>query len=229
MITLAELLSEEDITGYEKVGGQLGSNPGGIFQNRKTGVKHYAKFYDDDQQSRSEVVAGKLYNDMGAKNLNPKLVRHNGRIGVATKWRDDLNEVGHPKDLDQHQLAKHFVAAVITKNWDAHGLSGDNTKIDPKGIIHNTDLGGVFRFRAMGGSKEFGKDIGEHDSLRERHPSSDLFGELKHEHIRTAVRDLNLTYHGVLKHFKRHGVADPEMHTVSVMGRVMALKDKYGV
>lgn len=237
MLSFIQFLAEQDndlddVSHRQQVGHRLGSNPGGVFEDPRTGSKHYMKFYNNPQQARSEVAAGHIYNDIGVSNLNPKLVSHNGREAVSTEWRDDLKNVTPNyhrwDDSDKHQLAKHFVAGVITKNWDAIGLEHDNVMRSPEGKLHTVDLGGVFKFRAMGGPKEFGHDIAEHESLRNPNiPAGQAFSTLTHDHIKTAVDSTNLDRQRVLSHFQNSKVDQPEQHADAVMGRLAALKDKY--
>lgn len=150
----------------------LGSNPGGVYHDPYTHEKHYVKLYDNADQARSEVAAAGIYEKLGAKTLKPKLANYKGQTAVVTKWRDDLtpvrkNDYAALTDAQKHDLANHFHAAVLTKNWDTVGLEYDNVAQDKEGKLHTLDTGGSFNFRAMGGHKPFESDIDEHQTLRD--------------------------------------------------------------
>lgn len=236
MLTFKQFLLEEleDFSHHEKVSNQMGSNPGGVYRDPTSGKKHYIKFYRNEEQAKSEVAASHIYHHLGVDTLNPKLVKHNGKTGVATKWSDDVSRV-HPNyhkwpEHDKHQLAKHFVAGVATKNWDAIGLEHDNVLRHKNGKLINGDLGGSFRFRAQGGHKDFGKDISEHDSLRNPHyPAGEAFGHhvLTKDHIKKAVDDVHVDEHKIKHIFKKSGLEDHEDHAESVISRLKKLKEKY--
>lgn len=162
---------EKDITNWKsEKHSQLGSNEGGVHHD-ENGVKHYVKFYKNPQQARVEVAASKIHQQMGIKTLKPFLVRKNGKVGVATKWNDDL-EVRKPRAFENlnheqaHDIAKIHHAAVLTKNWDAVGLEHDNINFHKQtNHVYSVDHGGTFEFRAQGAHKPYGKDIDEIHSL----------------------------------------------------------------
>lgn len=220
----------EDISHFiKKPGSQLGSNPGGIFHNPANDEMHYVKLYKNDQQARSEVAASKIYNLVGAHTVEPRLIKFNGKVGVATKWQD-LQHLG-PKGYhssgetydaqDPNELAKHFHAAILTKNWDTVGLEHDNLKKDAFGNLTTVDTGGSFRFRAMGGSKPYGDDIGEKASLvNGTNPqSADAFERLTPQHLKNHSELRNLNHENVSRIFKEVGVNDPEEHTRNLLSR----------
>jgi hypothetical protein len=174
--TFATFLKEDsnDIRLNPVPGTQYGSNPGGVHTD-EAGDKHYVKFYRNHDQAKSEVLASKIYQHMGAKTTSPELKRVNGKHAVVTKWNDHL-ETMHPHDFEHlnksqaHDVGRKYHAAILTKNWDAVGLEHDNiTRHKGTGELHTVDTGGTFNFRAMGSHKEYGPDIEEHKSLRNMH------------------------------------------------------------
>lgn len=221
----------QDITkSAVKLGDRLGSNEGGTYS--LGGEKHYVKFYRDPQQAVSEVAAAHVYGKIGVGTVKPFLVKHGTKMGVASKWQEGLQ--GFPKsgpdykswsDEDKQQLAHHFVAAVVTKNWDAVGLEHDNMARDAGGKLINNDLGGVMRFRAQGGPKPFGDDIDEHQSLRNPNlPSGKAFRTLSDHHIHTAIKSLkNLDRGEMAAHFKSLGLKDADEHAATIHGRAQRL------
>jgi hypothetical protein len=224
----------EDFSHHEKISQRLGSNPGGIFKNPKTGEKHYIKFYNNADQAKSEVAASHVYHHLGVDTLHPKLVKHGDKLGVATKWSDEVSRVSpnyHKwSEKNKDQLAKHFVAGVATKNWDAIGLEHDNILKHKNGKLINGDLGGSFKFRAQGGHKDFGHDIAEHKSLRNpEYPAGQAFGHhvLSHEHIKKAVHGVHVDEDHIKKIFKESGLPDHEEHAHAVIARLHKMKEHY--
>lgn len=234
----AKINDAEDISHYKPVvGTQKGSNPGGIFIDHND-EKHYVKFYSNEQQARSEVAASKIYNMVGAKTVEPRLVRYRGTLGVASKWQGmtDLGPPGyhgggeHYHEQDPHELVKHFHAGVLTKNWDTVGDEHDNLKKDAEGNLRTVDTGGSFRFRAMGGRKDFGPDIAEHDTLRNgfNRRAQAAFGHLTREHFASHGDHLRkLTHENVRDVFRETGVHDADEHAANVIARRDALLRKF--
>lgn len=149
-------------------GTQYGSNPGGIHVD-SAGQKHYIKQYSNPDQAKVEALSGKLYGMMGVKTANPEYA---GSGRVTTPWNENLKRM-EPRDFErlnptqQHQIGRMYHAATLTKNWDIVGLEHDNIMHNTAtGDLHAIDHGGAFHFRARGGPKDFGSDIGEHKTLR---------------------------------------------------------------
>ncbi len=224
-----------------KIGGKLGSNEGGEYL--VNGVHHYVKTYRNPQQAATEVAAAHVYDKLGVPTLNPHIVRMGDNYGVASKWRSDLRPLGVGSSYNAHtavlphgygamsedqknQMARHFVAAVVTKNWDAIGLAHDNVMGTEGGKLVNVDLGGAMRFRAQGEAKPFGDDIDEYKSLRiPGRPSGDAFNAINDTHIHKAIGQLkNLNRDDLVHHFKSVGLAEPEAHADSIMGRAAKLQ-----
>lgn len=161
----------------QKISGQMGSNPGGIYHDSDTNKKYYIKHPDNSEQAKTEVLSAKLHGLMGIHTLNPKLVTvHGNKPSVSTEFNDNLEPLksSHiPSLTPEHhkQLGKIYAAGVLTKNWDALGTGIEygqgNVSHDKKtGHLVSTDQGGSFNFRAQGGHKDYGSDIAEKDSLR---------------------------------------------------------------
>jgi hypothetical protein len=159
---------------------QKGSNPGGIHYD-ETGTKHYVKLYSNPDHAKTELASAKLHQLLGVRTVMPDLIKKNGKIGLASVYRDDL-KVESPyfyDNLKPHQkndITKMYHAAIITNNRDIVGLEHDNIMVDKKtGELHSLDQGGSFSFRAQGGKKEFTDNIDEKDSLRKYRPAADVF------------------------------------------------------
>jgi hypothetical protein len=217
-------------------GTQRGSNPAAQFTS-SSGEKHYVKFYNNPEQAHAEVAAAKVYEHLGANTLKPKLVNYQGKVGVATKWRGDLrpldkHDYDNPSEGFKQELAKHYTAGVLTKNWDAVGLHYDNIMKDGSGKLHTVDLGGALNFRAQGGPKHYDPDIGEHQTYHDRglNPqAAHAFHSITDNHIRGALHGMaNASNDGVHKIFRESGLPNAESHTASFVSRREKLRQAVG-
>lgn len=146
--------------GWQKVGHQRGSNPGGIYEFK--GGSYYVKFPRDPQQVHSEVVADAVHELIGVKTMGHKPMEIGGKTASVSALQK-VRELGaegwdrlNDKQIDQ--AADLFMASVVTKNWDVVGLVHDNVGQDQQGNLRIIDTGGSFRFRAQGGPKDYGPD-----------------------------------------------------------------------
>lgn len=222
MKTIQEFLIEsqthglEDVSHYSSVAGtQYGSNSGGIHHDQN-GDKHYIKFYKNPEQARVEYATHKIYQHMGINTLDNRLVHSDGRIGLASKFKEGLSNLGYggEKHLDEEghkQVVKGYIGAALMKNWDHVGLEQDNIVKDQHGKVHSVDQGGSMHFRAQGGHKDFDSDVSELHSLRKFEPSATVFNhsiskvglshgldslkQLQYHHVVGAIRDAGLPDH----------------------------------
>lgn len=146
---------------WQKIGGQLGSNSGGVFN--KDGAKHYVKFPKVSEQVHAEVASDKIHELMGVKTLNHEAHQIRGKTGSVTKWNDGIKPLGRHGWLmldhkQKQQAVNAFMASALTKNWDVVGLAHDNLCKDKNGDLVLVDTGGSFQFRAMGEHKDFDVD-----------------------------------------------------------------------
>jgi SPP1 gp7 family putative phage head morphogenesis protein len=146
---------------WTKVGGQLGSNSGGVYTS-PAGTKHYVKHPDNADQVHAEVAADQLYELMGVQAMGHTHETVNGKASSASEWKDvtPLGGKGWQNLTDKQvqQAANAYVASALTKNWDVVGLVFDNMGMDKAGNLAIMDTGGSFMFRAQGGPKPFGGD-----------------------------------------------------------------------
>lgn len=181
-----DLLKEFKLLQEAFVSGPLGSNSGGKYE--EGGKTFYKKYYKDGDQAKVEALTGKIYEGLGIKTFKPKYSKEDGRHAITTEWNPHV-ETTKPSDYenlspeDAHHLAKMFHGAVLTKNWDIAGLEFDNILKHKDGGFMSIDHGGAFHYRAMGGKKDYGPDIGEHSSLLgNSNASGYIFSQVKAQH-----------------------------------------------
>lgn len=179
-----------DISALRHVGGTLGSNPGGVYEDAQ-GRRFYVKDLESPVFARNEIIAASLYGLAGAPTLDYLITIHPNQ--VATRLiRLDKKRVSQLDDGERRQAQGWFAVHAWTANWDAAGFHGDNQGV-VDGVVLTLDLGGALEFRAMGDPKgrAFGPRVGELDSLRQAPDNPfarSLFGDMDENAIRSAIQ-----------------------------------------
>ncbi len=154
-----------DTATLQRVGGQLGTNLAGVFQDDR-GQRYYVKTLESPALARNELIAARLYQLAGAPTLT--YVDTKAPDQVATKWLElDKKRVAHLSESERKQAQQWFGVHAWTANWDAAGYDGDNQGV-VNGKVLTLDLGGALAFRAHGDpkGKAFGTRVDEIDVLR---------------------------------------------------------------
>ncbi len=178
-----------DTTTLQRVGGQLGTNPAGIYQD-EFGRRYYVKTLESAAHARNEFIAAMLYQLAGAPTL--KYVRTREPDQIATEWLElDKKCVAHLNESERKQAQHWFVVHAWTANWDAAGFNGDNQGV-ANGKVLTLDVGGALAFRAHGDpkGKAFGNRVDEIDLLRndDSNPHAVmLFVDMSPEEIKQAI------------------------------------------
>jgi hypothetical protein len=179
-----------DTTAMQRLGGQLGSNPAGIFQDIN-GRRYYVKTLESPALARNEMIAARLYQLAGAPTLT--YVETKAPDQIATEWLElDKKCIAHFSDDERKQAQQWFGVHAWTANWDAAGFDGDNQGV-VNGEVLTLDVGGALAFRAHGDpkGKAFGTCVDELDALRsdEGNPHAfRLFADMSPEEIRQAIK-----------------------------------------
>lgn len=178
-----------DTNAMQRVGGQLGTNPAGIFQD-DNGRRYYVKSLDSPAHARNEMIAARLYQLAGAPTL--AYVNSNSPDQIATEWVElDKKCIAHLSDCERKQAQRWFGVHAWTANWDAAGFNGDNQGV-VNGKVLTLDVGGALAFRAQGDpkGKAFGTRVDELDVLRtdDGNPHAvKLFADMSPDDIKQAI------------------------------------------
>ncbi|MEJ2453691.1 MAG: hypothetical protein P8103_05985 [Candidatus Thiodiazotropha sp.] len=173
----------------QRVGGQLGTNPAGVYQD-DSGQRYYVKTLESPAHARNERIAARLYQLAGAPTLT--YVPTNAPEQIATEWVElDKKCIAHLSESERKQAQRWFGVHAWTANWDAAGFAGDNQGM-VNGNVLTLDVGGALEFRAQGDpkGKTFGICVYELDLLRsdEGNPHAvTLFADMSAESIHKAV------------------------------------------
>ncbi len=178
-----------DVTTMQRVGGQLGTNPAGIYQD-VSGQRYYVKTLETPAHARNERIAARLYQLAGAPTLT--YVPTKAPEQIATEWVElDKKCIAHLSESERKQARRWLGVHAWTANWDAAGFAGDNQGV-VDGRVLTLDVGGALAFRAHGDpkGKAFGTHVNELDILRsdEGNPHAVmLFASMSPDEIKQAV------------------------------------------
>lgn len=178
-----------DTATMQRVGGQLGTNPAGIYQD-DNGRRYYVKTLESPAHALNERVAARLYKLAGAPTLT--YVKTKAPDQIATEWVElDKKCVVHLSECERKQARRWFGVHAWTANWDAAGFNGDNQGV-VNGKVLTLDVGGALEFRAQGDpkGKAFSTHVDELDILRsdDGNPHAvRLFAEMSDTEIKQAI------------------------------------------
>jgi hypothetical protein len=178
-----------DTTTLQRVGGQLGTNPAGIFQD-ECGRRYYVKTLESPAHAHNEMIAARLYQLAGAPTLT--YVETKAPEQIATEWLElDKRCVAHLDEAERQQAQRWFGVHAWTANWDVAGFAGDNQGV-ANGTVLTLDVGGALAFRALGEpkGKAFGNCVEEIELLRRDagNPHAlTLFADMSPEKINQAI------------------------------------------
>lgn len=154
-----------NIDGWKKVGGKMGSNPGGVFE-APDGAQYYVKFPADPDHAKNEVLAAKLYALADVDGPVSQLAVRDGKIGIASMMDSSLkHDAGALSAGGVHNVKTGFAADAWLANYDVAGLSFDNVMMTPAGHAVRIDVGAGMEYRAQGKKKEFGPKVTETKTL----------------------------------------------------------------
>jgi hypothetical protein len=148
----------------KKTGAPAGSNqkePSG-FWTGTDGKKRYVKLYDNPEQVYSELVANKIYRDLGvpvpetsvAVRINPKTGKQ--EFLIVTEIVENKGTIGNLglNKAQATEIVDGFLVDTWLANYDAVGTGLDNVVVGTDGKIYRIDQGGSMFFRAQGKLKD---------------------------------------------------------------------------
>ncbi|WP_019024070.1 MULTISPECIES: phage minor head protein [unclassified Thioalkalivibrio] len=177
----------------DQIGGQGGSNPGGMYRDRQ-GDRWYVKNPPDPDQARNEVLAARLYALAGVDVPDVRMATRDGRTAVASKVLDGVER--NPNALrgtNKPAGARDgFAVDAWLANWDVVGLEYDNMMVRAGKAIR-IDTGGALLYRAQGQRKgdAFGDSVTEWISLRDPSTNSQaasVFGGMDQAALQASAR-----------------------------------------
>jgi SEC-C motif len=227
-------------TGWKQTGSQGGSNPGGVFTD-PAGGEHYVKFYANDEQGRSEVLANEIYRALGISAPESRNIMLDGKKAVEAPMIPGVKRAGGAHALrDNPGVLDGFVADAFLANHDVVGTCFDNVVLDGSGKAHRIDNGGAMFFRAQGKPKADGpqpfvdNDVPEIDSMRDPSKAQSaglVFNQLTDEHLAAQAKKLvaKLPDEKIDKLVAASGLSgkDAEKYSATLKGRRDAIAQRF--
>ena len=183
---------------WEKIGGQMGSQPGAKLKDPKTGKEYYVKEPKSQLHAENESLVTKLYDRLGIGVGRVQVGERSGKPKIVSEWLAGSKSVSHSSKMSDPKWKKavqdSFVATAWLANWDATANSG-NIVEGADGKPYIIDSGGGLLFRARGEAKgsRFGAVVGEMDSLRDRNMNSlgyEYFNDIPPAEISRQVKEI---------------------------------------
>ena len=136
---------------FTKVGGQLGSNPGGQYEDQD-GKKYYVKFMDEDR-IRSELAANDLYRMVGVDTPVTYQREVDGKPAMVSEWIPGTSDYRAWSATDKMKIgaARGLPADMWLANWDV--AAPGNLQVDDNGRVYRIEAGGALEYRAQGEKK----------------------------------------------------------------------------
>lgn len=184
--------------GWDKVGGQMGSQPGAKLKDPKTGKEYYVKEPKSQLHAENESLVTKLYDRLGIGVGRVQVGERSGKPKIVSEWLAGSKSVNHRQKLADSKWKKavqdSFVATAWLANWDATANPG-NIVEGADGKPYIIDSGGGLLFRARGDAKgsRFGAVVGEMDSLRDKNMNSlgyEYFNDIPPAEIARQVKEI---------------------------------------
>ena len=178
----------------KQTGPQLGSNPGGKYQD-EDGKEYYIKQVQTNDHARNELLAAALFGAAGGQTLNYHHVVDGDKLYVATDWQPlDKNNVSQLSPAERTEARKDFPLQAWLANWDAAGMGGDNIGV-VNGKVVPLDFGGSLLYRAKGSPKgsAWNTSVDEWTTLKDQYKNPDaakLYADLTPQELEAGKKRL---------------------------------------
>ena len=186
--------------GWLKIGGKLGTQPGGKYKDPATGTEAYIK-KPGATQAKNEVLAAKLLEAAGGDVAKFDLYEKDGKLQVGSQWETGVKPDFSSKSV-REQAQKDFAAHAWLANWDAIGAGSENPKanllLKSDGTVPAVDMGGALIFSGTGSPKaadEFTDKANEWDTMRNKsiNPTAgQVYGDMTPGQLKESAEKLKL-------------------------------------
>lgn len=185
--------SLRDANGWTAIGGQAGSNAGGLYADAD-GRAWYVKTPPSDDHACNEVLANRLYRLAGTSVADVELVTRGGSLAVASAMLRgaSLGEaLAYPENGVAAEVCRDFAVDAWLANRDVLGVDLDNVLVTRDGGVVRIDQGGALAYRARGARKtDFGAEVIEFDTLRDARANAvaaSVFGAMTRHALAASV------------------------------------------
>lgn len=237
--TKAHLLVNQ--SGVTKIGGQGGSNPGGLY-SMPAQVPHpdgsveltgeqdqfYVKTPKSKAIGQNEALTNALYEHAGVPVPEVDLASDGKLYSKIVKGQQDMAQQLSNADW-KDQVRRNFVVDAWLANRDVFGMTYDNILTDEHGVPWRIDNGGGLLYRAQGAKKtDFGSQVTELDAFRQGKKAAIFGPEMsKAQEIDGAERVLAISPADIDDLVKAHGL--PKSLADTLKARRLYIADYYGL
>lgn len=187
-----------DISGWKKVGGQAGSNPGGFYDDPE-GNHYYIKQARSQSHADNEALASAFYKEFGVSAADVGFGEKDGVLHLVTPLIDgatpNFDEKVYGGDTEYvKKVQENFAVDAWLANYDVVGMVYDNVVSDANGEPVRVDPGGSLMWRAQGKPKTwFGDTVDELDSMRDpdvNEQAANVFGTMSDDDVRRSAQKI---------------------------------------
>ena len=173
----------------------LGGTTGATLAVDSGGGKWVVKYGATAGQIRSESAANDMYRAAGVLVPLNRLDESNAQEPAQITKFVDGNKLGYPnaQDFEKNAISvsKNFAMDALLANWDAIGMeNGENIVVGSNGSVTRIDNGGSLKYRAQGGVKIFGAQVGELETMRTSTQGEAVFGRLSDSDVAKQINTL---------------------------------------
>ena len=217
----------------KKVGGQAGSNEGGLYEleTPEGPQKYYVKKAQSEDHGQNEALANALYAKLGVNAPEVDYASDGNLYSKIVDGKQDMQERLDKGDLEWlDQVQQDFAIDAWLSNRDVFGMTYDNILTDKDGNPWKIDNGGALEYRAMGEKKtDFGPQVTELEVFRTGKKAK-VFGPgvmPKENELDGAKRLANLSPDDIRQMVKDHNLSDELADTL--VARRSYVLDYYGL
>ncbi len=169
----------QPLSHFTQIGPQLGSQPGGLYEEKSTGSKWYIKQPPTEEHARNEKLTADLYALAGIRVPRMRLIQAGEKgLGIASEWIEGLKQDPERVKRKPMGVTDGFAADAWLANWDVVGTDWDNILLDETDHAVRVDTGGGLLFRARGEKKPLDEKVTEWESMRQHRPANEVFGKI---------------------------------------------------
>lgn len=175
LYSAAALKATIDPNKMKKIGGQAGSNAGGLYEDADSDkTKWYVKTPQSKQHAANESFANRMYTAAGTPSPDVAKSADGSKFGSKIIESTDWHVVTDPvqKDAMQTAVARDFVVDAWLANWDAPLNDNIRWSEEMQAAIR-VDNGGAVMYRARGGVRNLTPDVKELQTMRSASTSPD--------------------------------------------------------
>lgn len=179
---------------YTETARPAGGSQGGRWFKDEHNEEWFGKHYKGaTDRMEVEHLTNQIYRKMGISAPETRIANVDGKkILMSRELKGQV--AGSASKLHDTDIHKGFVHDAWLANHDVVGLEHDNVLVSGK-TAHRIDNGGALIYRAMGGKKDFGAEVKELHSMRDKqYPAGQVFHKIKDDDLKKQLHEFSHSY-----------------------------------